>query len=64
MYLPKESGLHTLSHQDHIIAVKDHHIDLVELATIHKVVLLVAKGNGILLIDSDDVLLEMRALER
>ena len=68
-YLPEEAGLRTQIHQHRIVAVEDHLVDVVELAISEVLVdegsiLLVTKGDTILLHIHSDALLETRALER
>ena len=67
-YLPEEAGLRTQIHRHRIIAVKDHLINLIELAISEVLIdegslLFTTKRYGVLHIHSD-ALLEMRALER
>ena len=68
-YLPEEAGLRAQIHRHRIVAVKDHLVDVVELAISEVLVdkgsfLLVTKRYGILLHIHSNALLETRALER
>ena len=68
-YLPEEAGLCAQIHQHHIVVVKDHFINLIEL-TISEVLidegslLFITERDSVLLNIHCDVLLETRALER
>ena len=67
--MPEEAGLRAQIHRHRIVAVKDHFVDLIELAISEVLVdegsfLLVTKRYGILLHIHSDALLETRALER